>query len=92
MRPGVGGRLKFDYPSGVLPEERPIIEKFEGEVVPYVEKHGGYIGESAIHGDLDAEEVIRRYSLFVNGMPHLRTANLRLCIAALKRWDAKRVN
>lgn len=84
--------MKFEYPSGVLPEERPIVDKFESEIVPYVQKHGGYIGEAAMQGDLDAEEVIRRYHLFVNGMPHLRPENLRFCTAALKRWDAKRVN
>lgn len=75
-----------------MQEERPIVERFEADVLPYVEKNGPWIGEAAIRGDLDAEEVIRRYNLFVNGMPHLRAENLRICIAALKRWDAKRVN
>lgn len=84
--------MKHDYPAGVFPEERPIVDQFERDVLPYIEKHGGYIGEAAMHGDLDAEEVIRRYNLFVNGMPHLRPVNLRICIAALKRWDAKRVH
>ncbi len=81
--------MKYDYPSGVLPEERPVVEKFEDEVVPYVERNGPRIGEAAMQGDLDAEMVIRRYSQFINGMPHLRPWNLKLCIQALKRWEAK---
>lgn len=72
-----------------MPEERPVVEQFERDVVPFVERNGGRIGESAMHGDLDAEEVIRRYNLFINGMPHLRTTNLRIMIEALKRWEAK---
>lgn len=84
--------MRFEYPSGVLPEERPTIEQFERDVVPYVEKNGGRIGEAAMRGDLDATEAVRRYHQFVNGMPHLRRANLAACIGALKRWDAKRFN
>jgi hypothetical protein len=87
--------LRFDpngYAGGVLPEERPVVEKFENEIVPYVEKNGGRIGESAMQGDLDAEEVIRRYSQFINGMPEFRQANLRLCVQACKRWEAKRAH
>lgn len=84
--------MRYEYAGDVLQEEKPIVEQFERDVIPYVLKNGGYIGESAMQGDLDAEEVIRRYNLFVNGMPHLRAANLKFCIAALKRWDAKRVN
>lgn len=79
----------YEYPAGVLPEERPTIERFEDQVVPYVQKHGSRIGESAIQGDLDAEEVIRRYNHFVNGMPHLREFNLKLLISSLKRWEAR---
>lgn len=84
--------MKYDYAGGVLPEERPVIDRFEADVLPYVQKNGPWIGEAAMQGDMDAEEVIRRYNLFVNGMPHLRPVNLRICIAALKRWDAKRVH
>jgi hypothetical protein len=81
--------VKYDYPGGVFPEERPIIEVFERDVVPYVEKNGGRIGEMAMRGDLDAEEVIRRYNQFINGMPHLRRFNLKLCFSALKRFEGK---
>lgn len=84
--------MRFEYPAGVLPEERPIVERFEDEIVPYVEKYGGSIGEAAMRGDLDAEEVIRRYHHFVNGMPHLRAWNLKLVTAACKRWEAKRAH
>ena len=81
--------MKYNYPAGVLPEERPVVEKFEDEVMPYVQKHGPRIGEMAMQGDVDAEQVIFRYNQFVNGMPHLRAWNLKLCIAALKLWEAK---
>lgn len=81
--------MRFDYPDGVLPEERPIVEKFERDVLPFIERHGSQMGDDAVKGDLDAEEVIRRYKLFVEGMAHLRAQNLRIMIAALKRWEAK---
>ena len=81
--------MKFDYSGGVLEHERATIERFEDEVLPFLVKHGGRIGETAVQGDLDAEEIVRRYAMFVNGMPHLRTANLRQCVAALKRWDTR---
>jgi hypothetical protein len=84
--------LKFQYSGGVLPEEKPTIEMFERDVLPFINKNGGYIGESAMQGNADAEEVIKRYNMFCNGMPHLREANLKGCIAALKRWESKRVN
>ena len=81
--------MKHDYVGGVLPEERSTIERFERDVLPYVEKHGPRIGEAAMEGDVDAEEVIRRYRLVVEGMAHLREFNLKLLIGALKRWEAK---
>lgn len=83
---------RYEYPGGVLPEERPLIERFETDVLPFVVRHGSEIGESAMQGDLDCEEIIRRHRLFVEGMPHLRPANYRLLTAALKRWETKRVN
>ena len=81
--------MRFEYAGGVLPEEKPTVEKFERDVLPYIEKHGGRIGEAAMSGDLDAEEVIRRYRMVVEGMAHLRENNLQLLIGALKRWEAK---
>lgn len=81
--------MKYEYAGGVLPEERPTIERFESDVIPFVSKNGGRIGDAAMKGDLDAEEVIRRYNQFVSGMPHLRAWNLKLLIAVLKRWEAK---
>lgn len=82
--------MKYDYPSGVLPEEVGLVERFERDVLPYTMKHGGEIGEAAMMGDVDAEEIIRRQHLFVGGMPSLRGVNLSLLTAALKRWDQKR--
>jgi hypothetical protein len=87
--------MKYDpagYCGGVLEHERHLVERFEDEVIGYVEKHGARIGEAAVSGDADAEAVILGYHRFVNGLPELRQANYRLCIAALKRWDAKRVH
>lgn len=84
--------MRFDYPGGVMPEERPIVERFERDLVPYIERHGSEIGERAIQGDLDAEEIIRRYRLFIEGMPHLRNFNLKLLTGAAKRFEAKRTN
>ena len=81
--------MKFDYVGGVMPEERPTVEQFERDVLPYIEKHGGRIGETAMQGDEDATEAINRYRLFVEGMAHLRPHNLKLLIGALKRWEAK---
>lgn len=82
--------MKFDYPGGVMTEERPVIEKFERDVLPFVLKHGSEIGERAMQGDADCEEIIRRHHLFVEGVPNLRPENLKLLTAALKRWEARR--
>lgn len=84
--------MKFEYPNGVLPEERPIVERFERDVLPVVMKNGSEIGTKAMQGDRDCEEIIRRHQLFVEGLPHLRETNLKFLIAALKRWEAKRAN
>lgn len=83
---------KFDYAGGILPEERPTIEMFERDVLPFIEKQGQYIGESAMQGNIDAEEVIKRYNQFLNGMPNYRPQALKFCIQALKRWESKRMN
>jgi len=85
--------VKYDpdaYCGGVLPEERHLVEKFEDELVPYLEKHGPRIGEAAMQGDRDAEAVILGYHRFVNGLPELRQQNFNTCVAALKRWEGKR--
>ena len=82
--------LRYSYPHGVLAEEEPIVEQFERDVLPFVLKNGSEIGTSAMQGDADCEEIIRRNRMFVEGMPHLRAWNLKLLIGALKRWEAKR--
>ena len=81
--------MKFDYPGEIQPQERYLLERFEDDVVPYLEQHGPWIGESAMQGDEDAEEVIRRYRLLIDGLPEMRTANYHMLVSALKRWDAK---
>jgi hypothetical protein len=79
--------VKFDYPGGILPHERPMIERFEDEVVPYIEREGPRIGEQAMFGDAVAGEIINRYRLFVEGLPDLRQTNYKLLVHALKTWQ-----
>jgi hypothetical protein len=82
--------VRYQYPGGVLPEEIPLIERFESDVLPFVTRHGSEIGERAMQGDTDCEEVIRRHRLFVEGVPDLRPFNYRLLTQALKRWEHRR--
>ena len=84
--------MKFDYSGGVLEHERPTIEKFEDELLPYLTKLGEEIGSKAMQGDSDAEEIIRRYNQFCNGMPDYRPQCFKFLVAALKRFDSKRMN
>lgn len=65
-----------------------MIERFERDVFPFVEQHGEKIGEAAMQGDMDAEEIIRRQHMFCTGLPQMREMNLRMLIAALNRWKA----
>jgi len=79
--------MRFDYAGGVLPHERQVIERFEADVLPYVERHGSQIGDRAMQGDLDCQEVIKRYRQFTQGDPSYRQACLDHMIAALKRCE-----
>lgn len=79
--------MKYDYAGGVLDHERPTIARFEDQVVPYLEKHGSQIGERAMQGDADCEEVIRRYRQFTEGDPGYRDTCFRILVAALKRAE-----
>lgn len=81
--------MKFGYAGGVLPHEKVTIERFEDQVIPYLERHGPKVGEMAMHGDLDAEEVIVRYNGVVNGHPAWREFNFRRLCSALKRLEQK---
>lgn len=81
----------YSYPSGVTQEEQPLVEKFERDVLPFVEKHGSEIGEAAMTGNMDAEEVVRRTHLFINGLPEMRAGNFALLVGALKRWEHRRI-
>ena len=80
---------KFEYAGGVLPEEAGLIERFEKDLFPYLEKHGPTIGEAAFSGDVDAEAVLIGYHRFINGLPGLRQENFNLCVSALKRFEHK---
>ena len=82
--------MKFEYPGGVMPEEIPLIERFEDEVLPFALKHGPQIGEMAMNGDLAAEEIIRRQHLFVLGVPEMRQFNYKLLVKAIKLWEERR--
>ncbi len=81
--------MKYEYVGGVLDHERPIIEKFENEVLPYTVKHGPRIGEMAMQGDIDAELVIRFQRAFCEGDPAWRGTNFRKLCDALKRVEGK---
>ncbi len=81
--------MKFEYP-GLMPEEIPLIERFEEDVLPYTIKHGPQIGEMAMNGDLAAEEIIRRQHLFVEGLPEMRSFNYKLLVKAIKLWESRR--
>ena len=82
----------YSYAGGVLDHEKPTIERFERDVLPYVTKLGAEIGERAMQGNQDAEEVIKRYNQFLNGMPEYRPVALKLMTAALKRYESTRVS
>lgn len=87
--------MRYDpdaYCGGVLPEEIHLVEKFENELIPFLETHGPQIGEAAMQGDTDAEAVIQGYHRFINGLPVMRNQNFAMCIAALKRWEARRLH
>jgi hypothetical protein len=84
--------VKYEYAGGVLPHERLTIEHFEDQVVPYLLKNGGRIGERAMYGDSDCEEVIRRYRQFVQGDPGYRETCFSHLARALKRVELTLVN
>lgn len=81
--------MRFEYAGGVADHEKQTIERFENDVLPYIERHGPRIGESAMQGDLDALEIIQRYRGFTEGMPDYRPMQLKRLILALKTWQAK---
>lgn len=78
--------MKYEW-RDILPHERPMIEKFEDEIIPYMEREGPRIGEFAMSGDLNATEIINRYRLFCEGVPEMRPANYKLLVKALKHWQ-----
>jgi len=84
--------MKYEYPAGVAPEEVYIVERFEDEILPFVQKHGPELGEAAMAGDLNAHAVILAFHRFINGMPQFRQANFEMCVSALKRWESHRLH
>jgi hypothetical protein len=82
--------MKFDYPGGVANEEAPMIERFESDVIPYLQKHGSLIGDLAMKGDPVAETAIRSYRMFVQGVPEMRAFNYALLVKSLKAMEVRR--
>jgi hypothetical protein len=81
--------MKYEYAGGVMDHERPIIERFENEVLPYVMRHGPLIGEMAMQGDMDAELVIRFQRAFCEGDPAWRVINFKKLCEYLKIVERK---
>lgn len=79
--------MRYEYPSGVTEAEKPWVEAFENEVLPFITKNGPSIGEKALQGDKLCEEIVRRAHLFVNGLPQYRKFNLKILIHDLKLWE-----
>lgn len=83
--------LKCQYVGGVLPEERYLLERFEDEMLPYLEKMGPYIGELAMEGHKVCEEIILRHNGMLNGGPQQRVWNfnrLKRCLRAFQsEWN-----
>ena len=80
-------RLRYEWP-GATAENIPLIEKFERELLPFLEKYGPYIGEMAQEGHPAAEEIILRHNGFQHGMPEARQFNFDRLVLALKAWKS----
>lgn len=78
--------MKFAYPD-VAPHEVPLVERFESDVLPYLERRGSYIGEAAMQGDRVCEEIIRAAHLFMVGLPQLRLKNYASLVHHLKTFE-----
>ncbi len=83
--------LKCQYVGGVLPHERHLLERFEEEMLPYLNKMGPFIGELAMEGHEVCEEIILRHNGLLNGGPQQRQWNynrLLRCLRAFRsEWD-----
>lgn len=78
--------LRCEYVGGVLPHERPLCEKFEYELLPYLEKMGAYIGELAMMGHKPSEEIILRHNGFLKGGPDARQYNFNRLVRAMRTF------
>ena len=67
-------------------DEGEVMRIFNLELLPWLTTHGPDIGERAMQGDLEAENLIRRYSIFTAWKD---PENLRLLIAQSKAYSRK---
>lgn len=78
--------MKCQYVGGVLPHERPLLERFEQDMLPYLEKMGPYIGELAMSGHEVCEEIILRHNGILNGGPQQRQWNYNRLLRCLRTF------
>ena len=79
--------MKYEYAGGVMPEEKYLVERFEEDLLPHIEKHGGHIGELAMAGDEACAELIQGYRMFIEGIPEQRQYNYERMLAGLKHYE-----
>lgn len=82
--------MKFLYPGGVPQEQAYMVERFEADIVPYLEREGPKIGDAAMKGDAVAIEAINAYRMFVEGVPEARASNYARLVKSLKAMEAIR--
>ena len=83
---------RFNWP-GATPACTPLIEKFERDLLPWLEKMGPWIGQAAMELDHPAaKEILLRHQGFQHGMPEARAYNFALLVKAMKAfqldWEA----
>jgi len=81
--------LRCEYLGGVLPEERALCERFEEQLLPYLEKMGPYIGELAMEGHEVCEEIILRHNGILRGGPQQRQWNYNRLVRCLRKFKAE---
>jgi hypothetical protein len=81
--------LRHEYPD-IYPDDVPLLGRFENEVLPYLTRHGPWIGENALGGDACCEEIVRRTHLVVHGLAQFRRWNYRQLTANLKEYERRR--
>lgn len=81
--------LKYEYEGGVLPHEKYLCERFEDEIMPYVTKYGPYIGQLAMMGDKNCEEILLRHNGFLRSGPEQRKYNYTRLVRCLRTFKAQ---